>query len=287
MLSAKARLNIKLTLGAFALGALLKIEMRDLYQKGQWEVRPLPEAKYKTGDVLLICNRWFALPTVGEKLYSFACKAIMRSAWDDCAVIVSRDGHPFVLHADYDRVRLRPLAEFVDDKLPRGMAIRQLEPTHSLSPLIALREENPEWLKKVESVVSELETKKTVPWTLVSAAWLSSWERKHFAQAVALCQQDERVHKLKREKHTQLLMDKETSYLQDLAIVEADLRSRVNFSKLREEVTPGAVVAEFLARLGFLMSPCPILSKYLPCDFCANIPTLDSKLGPPRVVFKM
>ena len=257
-----------------------------MYEKGQWDVQPLPPNKYQTGDIICISHRWYALPTWREKFHCLTCKKVFRTTWDDVGVIVKVGRVPYTLHADYERVNMIPLSEFVDIHIPRGMAVRPLEPTHPDSILNSLRLTE-EGGRKIEEACQKVLDMPSRPWSVFSAAYMNAYERKHFAQAVEVSARAAKVHRMRREKHTLAGMEKEEKMLNDYIIVEGMLRENVKFAKPRAYVTSGSTVAHFLAELDLLPKDFPVLWKYTASDFAHDIPLKDCRMGEPRVVFRM
>lgn len=291
-------------------------ESRDLHQKSQWDIQPLPPSRYQTGDILLICNRWFTLPTWEHKFYSLVSKVVQKSCWDDVGVIVQKGGVPHVLIADLERARLVPLAQFVDDRQPRGLAVRCLQPTSSEGVPYALRKNEKETLAKALRLAAVLEGEAQAapsptnvsgngavdvggyvppadltshPWRILSGSWLSSAERKYTTYAVEISLQHALLMKLRTEQHTPEKIRKEEQRLEDLKVVQGVMRKDVHWGDIEASrcIFNGALVAEWMVGMGLLPPQVPRTCKYIPADFTEKMGLIDATLSEPRVVFKL
>lgn len=302
--SARTKAHIKGVALALPSAFIGICELRDMHQKSQWDVKPLPPSKYKTGDIVLVCNRWFNLPSWQHKLYGLVCKVIQKSCWDEVGVIIQKGGTPYVLFADYGGARLAPLAEFVDERQPRGIAIKTFEPSTPNGVPALLRNGDRGTLDRGLSIASMLTGQLPSlpddlyhppkdltlhPWRLIAGAWLSNHERKHAVYAVEIALQDAMVKKLRTEKHTHEWMTKAEQRLEDLKIVQEVIRKDIHWGDIESSrcLFNGSLVAEWMVGMGLLPSPVPRTCKYIPADFTEKMAVIDATLSEPRVVYKL
>jgi hypothetical protein len=131
------------------------VEIRDMYERSQWEHVGLQgtTSTVRTGDVVLIANRWFTLPSWRHKFYSLMSKQLMKTTWDDCGIIICdpNDNYkPYILLVEYDRVVMCGLNEFCEHRQPRGVSVRSLVSPDPSKPLkIPHLDRLESWVKEI------------------------------------------------------------------------------------------------------------------------------------------
>lgn len=276
-------------------GALVvSAEVKDMYYRATWQVVPVPPGKYETGDVIAIANRWYTLPGWGQVARCLFTKVLLRSTWDDIGVVIMREGKPYLLIADYDCVVDRPLEDFVEERKPRGVALRKLivepgfiKPTTEVAELFA----------------QEVKKLPASPWYLASASRRTTAEEKYYTYLT-------NFNALKAEyrqscraligapgavaasrstaRKSKLAMDAMEQRLKEMEVMREHLAAQVEREVVDVEykLFNGSLVASFLATFDLLNRDMPCISRYVPQDFAHPMPLKGSTLAAPLIVFK-
>lgn len=271
--------HVKAVAGAVPLGTLVVVESRDMYERTQWaEGAGLEE--YSTGDVVLIANRWFALPTYSEKLYSFATKLVLKSAWDEVGVIVNSGGTPHILLSGYHGVKYEPFEQFLGAREPRGCAVRGIltlqDVTQKVSP------------SEVDQFVREAVERKPTPWGILSAAWDSNTRSAQYRWAVQASEHAWKIRKMMGDGSTQGAIQGAKSKLHDAIVMERDFAKRLGPGEERPHrvMWNSSLVAEALQMMKLLPEPHPQATAYAPSDFSWKLPLINAKYMDALIVFK-
>ncbi|KAG5467045.1 hypothetical protein LSCM1_01225 [Leishmania martiniquensis] len=272
------QLHVKAICQALPLSLLIVVETRDLYYRATWDVTPVPPSKFEVGDVVALCNRWYTLPTWGHVLYSWLSKVLLKSCWDDVGIISSvKNGNPHLLYVDFRGVHEQPLDAFLEERCPRGAALRKLhrdEGVPPLSPSIASL-----FQEEVDKIPAE-------PWFLFAASMRGGHEHKYYEFCVGMHEQRCKIRSMLQRRQSRLAIEAQQTALKEMEVM------RQHLAKFVEPVTRfhlynGSLVASFFATYGLIDREIPSPSRYVPQDFAHTIPfhgatTLDE----PTVFFK-
>lgn len=270
----------KMHIGAFCkavpIAIVIGVEARDMFNRGAWDVANYNPSKLETGDVLLICNRWYGLG-FRHAVYSLITKAMLKTVWDDVAVIVKINNLPHVLIVEYDTVQCKPLHEFLESRVPRGVALRKTTLAPSASPPNPLLTER--FLKHVAS-------EPVFPWTQFSSAYRPKAEQRFYDFAVEVSIFEATMRKSIREGLTTQ---------KGLAAMEQKhedlLTYMANLSKQYPPVTEfklfnASLVSSFLATHGLMDKMLPSPVRYCVADFCHDVPMKNAVLEDPLVIYR-
>ncbi|KAG5492880.1 hypothetical protein JKF63_01460 [Porcisia hertigi] len=277
-LKAWLKVHVKAICQALPLSFLIVVEARDLYYRATWDVAPVPPGAFEVGDVVAVCNRWYTLPTWSHIVYSWLSKVLLKSCWDDVGVIASvKDGKPHILFVDFHGVREQPLDVFLEERCPRGAAVRKLRRDDGVPPLSpAIADLFQEEVKKIS----------VEPWFLFSASMRSSNEHKYYEFCVGMHNQRCKIRSMLERRQTRSAIEAQKTSLKEMEVM------RQYLAKLVEPVTHfhlynGSLVASFLATYGLIDRNLPSPSRYVPQDFAHTIPFLGATtLDEPIVFFK-
>lgn len=272
------RVHAKAICQALPLSFLIVVEARDLYYRATWDVAALPPSKFEVGDVIAVCNRWYTLPTWGHVAYSLVSKVLLKSCWDDVGVISAvTDGKPHILFVDFSGAHEQPLDAFLDERRPRGAAVRKLvrdEGVPPLSPAIADL-----FYKEVVKIPVE-------PWYLFSASLRSGSEHKFYEFCVGMHEQRCKIRGMLRRHQSRQAVEAQQTSLKEMEVM------RQHLAKFVEPVTHfhlfnGSLIASFFATYGLVDRNLPSPSRYVPQDFAHTVPFLGATtLDEPVVFFK-
>ena len=261
--------------------ALLTIvETRDLYERSQWESAEGLD-NYRTGDVVLISNRWFGLPTWGERIYSLLTKELLKSAWDDVGIIVNPTGdRPYILKAGYHNVVYMPLADFLNDVQPRGAAVRELSSLQAASHKVTESD--------VDAYARSCLERHTTPWSVVWGAVEDGNTTKHYRYAVQASELAWEVRKMMGDGSTRDAIEAKKSKLHDSIVMEMDLAAHIKIEDRRphRRLFCSSLVAETLQEMKLLPEPVPEAYRYGPQDFAWRLPLINANYGDPVLIFK-
>lgn len=301
----RAKMNIKALLWAVPTSLVFATEVKDMYYRATWEVVPVPPSSYETGDVIAIANRWYTLPTVSSMVRCLMVKTMLRCSWDDLGVIVVRQGVPYIVLIEDDRVVDMPLETFVEQRQPRGAAWRKLhvepgfqKPTTEIAEI---------FLQEVKRIAPS-------PWYIFSASQRTAAETKFYAFETEFCSKKAEyrasVRALKEEppnRHGTMIarddvvapstvivksrkaLESMEKRLKEMDVMRQHLASLVEPSVTSDhefKLFSGSLVASFIATFGLLDREMPSVSRYVPQDFTYPLPFKGASLGTPYIVFK-
>jgi hypothetical protein len=278
---------------ALPLAVFASIETKDVYRRGGWIATPHDPEYFRTGDVLLVCNRWFNQKGPRKQLYTLFGKFILRGSWDEVAVVVRKDGQTYVLSAQYDKVELVPYAEFLEKRRPRG---------------IVRRATNPRWVEREEGLpdalsataleyYDEIKDKKLSPWAVREGASDLDQGRDHRLAMLKLCNKliamDRALHDGKYKPSENALKQNYVD-LNNLASDEAERRKLtldvLAPEELEVKLFNASVVAGLLKRLSFFEDfgeHFPMPHRFCPSDFMGDtLPLRGDLLLEPIVIYK-
>lgn len=262
-------------------GALVTIvEARDLYERSQWEHADGLD-QYRTGDVVLISHRWFALPTWSERIYSLMSKVMMRSSWDDVGIIVTAGTElPHILRSGYDGVTYMPLADFLGQYEPRGCAIRELSSLQAHGYKITDAD--------VDNFARAQLERRPTPWSLLWGAVEDSTTTKHYRYAVQASELAWEVRKMMGDGSTREAIEVKRGKLHDTILMEQELTKNraVEDARPHRRLFNASLVAETLQEMHLLPEPFPEAYRYGPQDFAWRLPLINADLGDPVIIFK-
>ncbi|CCW68955.1 unnamed protein product [Phytomonas sp. Hart1] len=272
------RVHAKAILQALPLALLIVVEGRDLYYRATWQVRPVPPSDFRTGDVVLLCNRWYALPSWGQRVYSLIAKGLLKSAWEEVGFIIVRENHePHLVYCDPDGVREEPLGAFLRCRQPRGAALR------------ALRVEDgrpPPSLDIADIFMQEVRKNPPQPWYLFAASMRHGAEHQYYEFCVRMNKEYRKMRAMVRRAQTRQAIHDQIEQLREMETMREYLATRVE-RKPEFHLFNGSLVASFLATYGYLDRVLPSPSRYVPQDFAHDLPfTGSTSLGEPVVFFK-
>lgn len=272
------KLHAKAICQALPLSFLIVVEARDLYFRSTWVVQPVPPSAFDVGDVIAVCNRWYTLPTWRHLCYSWVSKVLLKSSWDDVGVISSmKEGKPHLLFVDFQGTHEMPLDEFLDQRRPRGAAVRKLQRDDGvpvLSDTIAQL-----FCREAMAIQPE-------PWYLFSASMRGNGEHKYYEFCVAMHEQRCKIHAMLERKPSRQALEGQQTSLREMEVM------RQHLAKLVEPPSSfhlfnGSLVASFFATYGLLDRSLPSPSRYVPQDFAHTVPFLGATtLEGPIVFFK-
>lgn len=263
---------------AVPMALTIGVEARDLFNRGAWDVASYNPQRLEDGDVLLICNRWYTLPGFRHAAYSLLTKAMLKTVWDDVAVVVKIGNLPHVLIAEYDSVKCTPLHEFLEQRAPRGLALRKLNRDGSGLPA-----PNP---VLSERFLKHAASEPVLPWTQFSSAYRGRLEQKYVDMAIEVSIFEQTLRRNIREGHTtQMAIAAAEQQKKDLHVYLA------NMSKHYPPVTEfklfnASLVASFLATHGMVDKMVPSPVRYCVADFCHDMPMQNCVLEDPIVIFR-
>lgn len=272
------KLHGKAIAQALPLSFLIVVEARDLYYRATWDVTPIPPAKFEVGDVVALCNRWYTLPTWSHVVYSWVSKVLLKSCWDDVAVVSSvKEGKPHILVADFTGVHEMPLDAFLEERCPRGAAVRKLHRDVGVPPFSA---------NIAELFTREVEKLPVEPWYLFSASRRANTEHRYYEFCVSMHEQRCKIRSMLEKRQTRQAIAGQQEALKEMDVM------RQHLAKFVEPVTKfhlfnGSLVASFFATYGLIDRDLPSPSRYVPQDFTHTIPFLGATtLDEPVVFFK-
>lgn len=290
----------KATAVALPLSLLGVTEVRDMYYRATWNVVPVDSSSLRTGDVLVIANRWYTLPTYGQMLRSMLTKSVMKCTWDDVGVVVVRDNVPYIVIADYEGVVDQPLEAFIRSRVPRGVALRKLtvEPGFPApQPDVA------------NLFVNEVKKIPTSPWYLFSASWRTGQEHAYYQYVVEfhkLKAQYRSVVRRRRNSQSEQLMVTEAGTPQKSSMAITAMETRLKEMEVMREhlaqqltstpeytgwrqdfkLTSASLVSSFFATFDLMDRELPVVSRFVPQDFAYDLPMRGARLEAPIVIFK-
>ncbi|KPI90745.1 hypothetical protein ABL78_0181 [Leptomonas seymouri] len=272
------KLNCKAICQALPLSFLIVVEARDLYYRATWDVTPIPPAKFEVGDVVALCNRWYTLPTWSHVVYSWISKVLLKSCWDDVVVVSSvRDGKPHILYVDFTGVHEMPLDTFLDERCPRGAAVRKLHRDAGVPPL------NP---SIAELFTKEVEKLPVDPWYLFSASMRVNTEHRYFEFCVGMHEQRCKIRSMLERRQSRQAIEAQQELLREMDVMRQHLVKFVEPVK-QFHLFNGSLVASFFATYGLIDRDVPSPSRYVPQDFAHDMPFLGATtLEEPVVFFK-
>jgi hypothetical protein len=287
-------------------------EIRDMYERSQWEQVGLQGTTtiLKTGDVVLIANRWFTMPTWKQVGYSLFMKGMMKTTWDDCGIIIcdpNDNYRPYILIAEYEKVVMCRFDEFCEVRQPRGVAIRSLlspdpEKGVRIPNMAGLEQHVRELLGGSEERNSQEENnnsnnsnkqkeykgRRTTPWYLISAAWQKDNERAQYRWAI---ESSELAFEIQQKRATNAATEKALAKLTDqlhdrLAMADHyEQALRPEPEKPYKKLTNASLVTECLQEAGLLTKPFPLPYRYTPVDLAWRIPLINVSLTQPKMVY--
>jgi hypothetical protein len=268
--------HLKYTAKAFSAALVTSciavVEVRDMSERAQWD-KGVGFGTYDTGDIVIVSNRWFALPPK-HAFYSFMSKLVMKTTWDDVGVVVTRNGVPHILIVEYDSVTFEPLQQFVDTRQPRAVAVRKLM---SLQP-------DPAAPAVAAEFVTEAKDRTTRPWSaLTHGAWNLVRDREHFRWAVEASSQ---AWKVRTMMGTSLPAAIERELLHQTILMEEEKRRKLHKPPRRptDKVNNASLVAELFQAMKLLPEPAPAAFKYAVTDYAWSLPLINAKLAEPLIV---
>ena len=270
---------------AFVTAVTVANEVRDMYEKHQWEtVAPGTSAMMRTGDVVVIANRWFTLETFGHKFYSWTTKAVMKTAWDDVGLIIEDPGdstNPHILIVEYDHVVFMPFKEFCDKRQPRGVAVRTLiGPDPAEPPAIPNR--------SVDDFVTEARSRVPTPYSVVRAAWQTKAERAHYRWAM---ESSELAFEIRQRMADGGASEQAIARMRDQLIERFSVGEHyakalgTDHPRPNKSLHNASLVAEGLQHMGLMTKPFPLAFRYTPVDFAWRLPMINVNLSSPKMVF--
>lgn len=257
------RLHGKAIAQALPAAFIVVVEGRDLYLRATWEVAPTSPTQFNVGDVVLLSNRWYTLPTWKHVFYSFLCKALFKTSWDDVAVITGReDNVPYVMYCDFAGAHRLPLSQFLEERRPRGAALRKLDRPVSEPPL------SHAVASLFEEEVIKIPPK---PWHVFSASHRTGDETKLYNTCVAMSEQRRKLVAMRERKQSQQAVAAQQGKLKEMEPMKEYYAGRV---KRESEffLFNGSLVSSFLATFGLLDREMPPPSSYVPQDFAHELP---------------
>lgn len=278
------RIHAKAIAQAIPISFLIVVESRDMYYRATWQVSPLPLEGLHPGDVISICNRWYTMPTWQHVWYSLCSKVLLKSCWDDAAVVSSCDPSSTttesikILYCDFDGAHEVSLAEFINQRRPRGLAVRQIRlDSHSRTAL------NP----AISSLfVNEVTKMKARPWYLFNASWRVGHENKYYEFVVGMHLQRVKIKKMIDRGQSRESIINQQRKLQDMEVMRSHLRKFTEDSSFR--LFNGSLVASFLAAYDLIDRHQPPPSRYVPQDFSHDVPFNGAtELSSPIVFYKL
>lgn len=272
---------------AFVCAALAAVTSRDMYEKHQWDtVSPGTTSQLRTGDVILISNRWFTLDSHKHKLYSFMCKLLMKTAWDDCGVVVtdpSDDDEPYILIVEYNKINFQKLRDFCAERKPRGVAVRQiLAPSEKDAPAVPAKEVI---FPFVEDMIAN---RKVTPFSILRASFQNDRERTQYRWAVECSELAFEIRQKRAEDSaTEQALGKMTDQLHDRIGMEAHFAKSLGAppAKPYPKLYNASLVAEVLQEIGLLRTPHPFAYRYTPVDLAWRVPMINVALSDPKMIY--
>uniref|UniRef100_A0A7S1LYC1 Uncharacterized protein n=1 Tax=Neobodo designis TaxID=312471 RepID=A0A7S1LYC1_NEODS len=284
ILTTRFRMMLKRHMKAIAVGVptsiITIVEARDMYERSQWEHADGLD-QYRTGDIVMISHRWFALPSWPERIYSLLSKVMMRSSWDDVGIIVSNSNDvPHILRCGYYGVTYAPLADFLGAYEPRGCAIREL------SSLQAQRYKVTD--ADVDAFARAQLERRPTPWSLLWGAVEDSTTTKHYRYAVQASELAWEVRKMMGDGSSREAIEVKREKLHDTILMEQELtrNRKAEDARPHRRLFNSSLVAECLQEMKLLPEPFPEAYRYGPQDFAWRLPLVNANLGEPVIVFK-
>ncbi|ORC91997.1 uncharacterized protein TM35_000042110 [Trypanosoma theileri] len=275
----KLRIHFKAILQALPVSLLIVGEGKDLYYRATWEVTEIQPSEFSTGDIVTICNRWYTLPTWNHKCYSLLSKVLLKSTWDDVGVIWMKNGVPYIFFCDFEGAKVLSMDEFIQTRLPRGMAVRKLlidEPSLSRRPT-----------SSVAALFStEVQKLTPHPWYLFSASLRHGNENKYYEFMLEMSRERYRIYEMRKRKTSSLAVKNQEEKLKEMEEMRQHLSTFVKHDG-NFRLFNGSMAASFLATFDLLDRNLPPPSRYVPQDFAHDLPfKCLAKLEEPVVFFK-
>lgn len=276
----RSKWYVKNIVRGFAFAFPFAVELRDNYGRRTWAVEPLVASQMVTGDIVLVAHRWYTRESFGAMWYSFLCKALSKSSWDSCGVIINETGfEPHILIQDYKTVTYMPLGTYLETHVPRGVAVRRISRKY-VKPV------DPAIVKKfVEEATAT--PQKTNPWYLFRAMMKRPYlANRHFGFA---CRTSEArmiyLNKVYGHYSKGAIEDAKQSW-EALQYASDQLAAAAPDPITPQKRTCGSLTASFLATAGLLPAPKPDVSSFAPADFLLPLPLIDCEVLDSRVIFK-
>lgn len=263
---------------AIPISLIVVVEGRDMYYRSTWQVQDVPPNKFESGDIIAICNRWYTLPTWSHVLYSILAKVLLKSAWDDVGVISVRDdGRPYIVYCDFAGAHETPLDEFLQQRLPRGAALRKLVPEAGMArPTAAVS----------DLFMTEVAKLRVRPWYLFSASVRNGQEHKYYEFCTQMNAQRQKIREMIDRGQSRQAIHGQQDKLREMDVMRQHMAKFVATDD-SFHLFNGSLVASFLATFGFLDRELPLPSRYVPQDFAHDVPfTGATRLEEPIVFFK-
>lgn len=308
------RIHAKAIAQAIPISFLLVVESRDMYYRSTWQVQQLPPEFFQVGDVIAISNRWYTLPTWNHVLYSFLSKVLLKSCWDDVAVVTSTASQsacnpsssrnhqvqthsaettdsPKILFCDFVGTHEVSLDEFVAMRRPRGLAVRRLQRYPHSESTSLFPSSFEQKVKKLDPHMAHMFKEEVVkldvhPWYLFRASARLGHENKYYEFCVAMHEQRVKIRNMVLRTQSQQAISVQKKKLHDMEIMRTHL---MKFTKPEKEffLFNGSLVASFFATYGLLDRVRPPPSRYVPQDFARSLPFIGStELSEPIVFYR-
>jgi hypothetical protein len=295
----KFKMYAKATVLALPTSILVVAEIRDMYYRATWDVVHVDAAKLQTGDVIVIANRWYTLPHWGQKLRSVLFKSVLKCTWDDVGVVVVRDGVPHIVMGDYDGVVDQSIESFIQERMPRGVALRKL----TVEPGFPTPQSS-----VADMFTNEVKKIPVSPWYLFSASWRTGAEHAYYQYATEFHQLKAQYRSMLRrrgvavnqhmvsdagtQKKSGMAVSAMEKRLKEMEVMREHLAGRLTSSdsypnwKRDFKLTNASLVSSFFATFDLMDRELPIVSRYVPQDFAFDLPMRGARLEPPIVIFK-
>jgi hypothetical protein len=258
--------------------AYCAVECREMMARSSW--KPLPVKEYHTGDVLLVSQRWYTLPSWGSIWQSFFYKLVMKAVFDQVGIVVVKQGVPHIMCVEYDDVTFMPLQEYLDSRRPRGAAVRHLE-----------------WVKKpceptaevAEVFLTEVKKMTPEPWYGITAARKNVREMRHYTLSMEKARALTRTEKKIREHDISPAgLQKQRERDRNIGIILKGYTEEADFPHFSEfKLFNGSLAASFLATFDILDREFPAPTRYTVADFADHLPVKHGTLyADPYIIYK-
>lgn len=263
---------------ALPLSAVTIVEIRDMYERSQWDA-PSGLNDYATGDVILISNRWYSLPTWREAFYSLTLKLLMKTAWDDAGIIINTSGEPNLLHCGYHDVKLMPLSAFLNGRQPRGCAVRRIKSLQNVTHKVTSSD--------VDAYARSCLDRRPTPWAILWACWEDSQKANQYRYAVQASELAWEIRKMMGDGSSHEAIEAKKSKLHDNIVMEMEYGRHVPDDGPRplRKLFSTSLVAEVLQEMKLLPEPKPSATSYAPADLVWKLPLINATMLDPVVVY--
>lgn len=270
--------HVKALAVALPIAAVSIVEIRDMYERSQWDL-PANVNDYATGDIVLLSNRWYSLPTWSEKFYSLTLKLLMKTSWDDAGVIVNSGTEPMLLYCGYHNVQLTSLNEFLNTREPRGCAVRRILSLQNVTHKVPASD--------IDAYARSCLNRKPTPWSILWACWEDSQKANQYRYAVQASELAWEIRHMMGDGSSHEAIEAKKSKLHDNIVMSMEYGQHVPVEGPRPlpKLFSTSLVAEILQEMKLLPEPSPSATSYAPADLVWKLPLINASMTDPALIY--